>query len=156
MPKASTVPEHGRRCAVGNGVRHSMFVEHTSFYFIEDVMKSCFMKLVLICTLGVTPACFAYSFLQKKECTIIKKGKAPVHTTCIGEGAEQGGSQDVEIRTPDGTKYSLQKEVIFKNGEEAGFKYRLQGKPAIQYEDGNEICYQRKDKTIEICIGDEK
>jgi hypothetical protein len=63
-----------------------------------------------------------------------------------------GGTIDVELKTPDGKRYTLQGPV---DGEE-GKKYLLQEAPAHHFLRDTEpsTCYQRDDWQLTICLGD--
>ncbi len=94
-------------------------------------------------------------FMQRNECLILREGRAPVHTTCISSGGMQGGDMDIIIETLDRKKYPLSRSLDPKDKEK--YIYTLQNKPAQFYKDTDgSSCYQRKDKKLGICIGEEK
>ena len=92
--------------------------------------------------------------MQKNECLILRKGKVPVHTTCVSSGGMSNGTLDLSIQTLDGKKYSLYSEVNPKNPDD--YIYWLQHKPARSYNDDGRTCYERKDKVLGFCLGEEK
>jgi hypothetical protein len=91
----------------------------------------------------------AADFLVARECTVALKNKAPIHTSCIIKGGEQGGIIDVSIRTPDGHIYLLDGPI---DGE-GGHAFLLQNHPAKKTspENAAETCYSRNDGILEIC-----
>jgi hypothetical protein len=92
----------------------------------------------------------AMDFLEKRECTVGKSSRAPVHTRCVISGGIQGGTIDVSIKTPDGEQYALEGPI---DGEE-GHKFMLEHHPANRSDDGPESqCYRRIDAQLELCIG---
>jgi hypothetical protein len=105
--------------------------------------------LLFIGVIMVLGEVHAVDFLAARECTIAPEGKAPVHTTCIIKGGEQGGILDVSIRTPDGHIYLLDGPI---DGE-GGHKFMLQNHLAkkTSLENAEETCYSRTDGKLEIC-----
>src|SRR5689334_13086142 len=100
--------------------------------------------------LAATQPTLAYDFLEKRECTLWHGTKrAPVHTTCVVSGGMQGGTIDVVIKTPDGIKYPLEGPTEGEHGK----TYLLQMTPAITYSSGDDECYRRRDRKLEICLG---
>jgi hypothetical protein len=92
----------------------------------------------------------AMDFLEKRECTIGRPTRAPVHTRCVISGGIQGGTIDVSIKTPDGKVYALEGPI---DGEQ-GHKFLLEHYPARKSDDGPDgQCYRRTDAKLELCIG---
>jgi hypothetical protein len=91
----------------------------------------------------------ANDFLATRECTVAFKNKAPIHTTCIIKGGEQGGIIDVSIRTPDGRVYSLDGPIDGEGGHEFLLQNHLAKKTS--QENAVETCYSRDDGKLEIC-----
>jgi hypothetical protein len=92
----------------------------------------------------------AMDFLEKRECTVDRPSRAPVHTRCVISGGMQGGTIDVSIKTPDGKRYALEGPI---DGEE-GHKFLLEGHPASKKSKDSEWqCYRRNDASLELCIG---
>jgi hypothetical protein len=89
-------------------------------------------------------------FLEKRECTVARSSRAPVHTRCVISGGMQGGTIDVSIKTPDGKRYALEGPI---DGED-GHNFLLEHHPASKgSQGGEEQCYRRTDAALEICIG---
>lgn len=112
------------------------------------------LSILLISLATPLQNAYAYDFMQKNECLILRKGKVPVHTTCVSSGGMSNGTLDLSIQTLDGKKYSLYSEVNPKNPDD--YIYWLQHKPARSYNDDGRTCYERKDKVLGFCLGEEK
>ena len=92
----------------------------------------------------------AMDFLERRECTIGRPSRAPIHTRCIISGGMQGGVIDVSIKTPDGKRYALEGPI---DGEE-GHKFLLEHRTASKMSESDELqCYRRTDAQLELCIG---
>lgn len=92
----------------------------------------------------------AMEFLEKRNCTVGKPSRTPIHTQCVISGGIQGGVIDVSIKTPDGKRYTLEGPI---DGEE-GHKFLLQHRPASKAaEDSRGQCYIGNDGQLELCIG---
>src|SRR4051794_12460412 len=94
-----------------------------------------------------TSLLLAMDFMEKRECTLTRPGRAGVHTKCLVTGGMQGGTIDVSIKTPDGKKYALEGPTDSENGG----KYLLEGSPATNSGE----CYSRNDRKLSICLGKE-
>lgn len=95
----------------------------------------------------------AVDFLEKRECTIGRPSRAPVHTRCVISGGMSNGRIDVGIKTPDGKTFALEGPIDGASGTD-GYKYLLEGRPARKSDDvGNSQCYRRVDARLELCIG---
>jgi hypothetical protein len=92
----------------------------------------------------------AMDFLEKRECSLGRPSRAPIHTQCVISGGMQGGTIDVSIKTPDGRQYALEGPI---DGE-TGHKFLLEHRPASRgNETGEWQCYRRNDAVLELCIG---
>ena len=95
----------------------------------------------------------AVDFLEKRECTIGRPSRAPVHTRCVISGGMMNGRIDVGIKTPDGKIFALEGPIDGAAGTD-GFKYLLENRPARKIDDvGDSQCYRRVDARLELCIG---
>jgi hypothetical protein len=91
----------------------------------------------------------AMDLLEKRECTVGRPSRAPVHTRCVISGGIQGGTIDISIKTPDDKVYALEGPI---DGED-GHKFLLEHHPASKGNESDEWqCYRRNDAQLELCI----
>jgi hypothetical protein len=92
----------------------------------------------------------AMDFLEKRECTLARPARAPVHTRCVISGGMQNGVIDISIKTPDGKRYALEGPIDGGDGD----KFLLEHRPASKGDDSDEWqCYRRTDEKLELCLG---